>query len=95
MPKIKLANSTKIIEVSEGELLMPALLKAGIPVASSCQGDGICGKCKIQIIEGEQNISPPNDTEKILVGRLRIPRPYRISCQTQVLGDITVFTTYW
>ncbi len=74
---------------------MKALLAAGLPVASSCQGDGICAKCRIQIVEGAENLSPPNPREQILRDRLRIAREYRISCQTTVLGDIKIDASYW
>ena len=74
---------------------MKALLAAGLPVASSCQGDGICAKCRIQIVEGAENLSPVNPREQILRDRLRIPREYRISCQTLVLGDIKIDASYW
>lgn len=74
---------------------MASLLKAGMPVASSCQGDGICGKCKIEIIDGEKNLSAVESREQILSLRLKIKPPYRVSCQTKVFGDVTIDTTYW
>ncbi|MDG0817154.1 (2Fe-2S)-binding protein [Bdellovibrio sp. PAP01] len=74
---------------------MQALLDAGLPVASSCSGDGVCAKCKIQVIEGMRNISPENATESFLRESKGLPGDQRISCQVQVLGDITIDTTYW
>lgn len=74
---------------------MQALLDAGMPVASSCHGDAVCGKCKIEILAGKENLSPIESGEEILRRRLRIRDPYRISCQSRVLGDITVDATYW
>lgn len=74
---------------------MQALLDAGLPVASSCLGDGVCGRCRVQVLEGLQNLSPINTTEEILRGRLRLARDVRISCQTTVQGDITIDTSYW
>lgn len=74
---------------------MRSLLEAHLPVASSCHGDGICAKCRIVIIEGMDHLSPINTTEELLRDRLRIPRDVRISCQTQVFGDIVVDATYW
>ncbi|WP_374029582.1 2Fe-2S iron-sulfur cluster-binding protein [Bdellovibrio bacteriovorus] len=74
---------------------MKSLLDAGLPVASSCDGDGVCAKCKIVIIEGQENLSSENETEAFLKEKNNIPRGTRISCQTQVLGDVTVDATYW
>jgi len=74
---------------------MRALLDAGLPVASSCDGDGVCSKCKIRIVQGQKNLSKQNDTEDFLKETNGISNEYRISCQTEVLGDITVDATYW
>ncbi len=74
---------------------MQALLTGGLPVASSCKGDGVCAKCRIEIVEGKQNLSVENEREAFLRERHAVPRNQRISCQTLVLGDVTVTTSYW
>ena len=74
---------------------MTCLLDAGIPVASSCEGDGVCAKCKIQILEGAENLSPENETEAFLKEKNNIPQDQRISCQTQIHGDVKIDATYW
>lgn len=74
---------------------MKVLLDAGLPVASSCSGDGICAKCKIIIIEGLDHLSPENDVEQFLKMKHKLPLSIRISCQTFVHGDITIDTSYW
>lgn len=74
---------------------MQALLAHGLPVASSCNGDGICGKCRIQILSGAENLSAPTDLEEILRDKYRLDKNERISCQTQILGEIRIDTRYW
>lgn len=74
---------------------MSALLAAGVPVASSCRGDGVCAKCRIRIVEGARNLGPEGDVEKFLREKFQIPKNERVSCQTLVNGDITVDTSYW
>jgi 2Fe-2S ferredoxin len=95
MPLISFKKTRTPIAVSEGKNLMEALLEAGLPVASSCHGDGVCAKCKITIVTGAQNLSAENDTELFLKEKNSIAKEVRISCQTQVLGDITVDASYW
>lgn len=75
--------------------LMATLRKNQVPVASSCQGDGICGKCRIQVISGSQNLSSPNEREKILAERENLKGYERISCQTEVIGDVMIDAPYW
>lgn len=74
---------------------MQSLLDGGLPVASSCRGDGVCAKCRVEIHEGRKNLSPETELEKFLRERHSIPKDQRVSCQVQVLGDITVSTSYW
>lgn len=95
MPMIRFRKNRPPIEVSPGTNLMQALLDSGIPVASSCRGDGVCAKCRIEIVEGRQNVSPETELEKFLRERHDIPRAERVSCQVSVLDDITVDTAYW
>lgn len=74
---------------------MKALLQADLPVASSCDGDGVCAKCKILILEGMENLSSENDTEIFLKETNNISPTARISCQTEVQGDVLIDATYW
>lgn len=74
---------------------MKSLLDAGLPVASSCDGEGVCAKCKIIVVAGNEYLSPENETESFLKETNSIPSGIRISCQVQVFGDITVDASYW
>ena len=49
MPKLNLPQKNRTIDVEVGANLMNALLNAGLPVASSCQGEGICSMCKVKV----------------------------------------------
>lgn len=95
MPVIRFAKNYPDVQVEKGALLMKSLLDAGLPVASSCHGDGVCAKCRIVILEGRENLSKVNAVEQMLRDRLRIPPEVRISCQTEVHGDIKIDTSYW
>jgi 2Fe-2S ferredoxin len=95
MPTIRFVKNLPEIQVESGAVLMEALLKAGLPVASSCHGDGICAKCRVQVLAGAENLSPIGPLEQMLRDRLRIPSGIRISCQSLVLGDILIDTSYW
>ncbi|MGE3683994.1 MAG: 2Fe-2S iron-sulfur cluster-binding protein [Bdellovibrionales bacterium] len=95
MPTIRFVKNLPAIEVDKGARLMEVLLTAGLPVASSCHGDGVCGKCRIRVLEGLENLSRVGPLEEILRERHRMPRDVRISCQTDVLGDIRIDATYW
>lgn len=75
--------------------LMRALINHNIPVASSCLGEGVCAKCRVQVTTGVENLSKINETEQFLIEKNKIPDGYRISCQVEILGDVTIDTGYW
>ncbi len=100
MAKITFAKKNRpSFEVAAGEVLMQALLAHQVPVASSCKGDGICGKCRMIIVSGSENISPISELEKILIEKNKFPKGTRISCQVHITGapdsEIEVDTGYW
>lgn len=95
MPTIHRPRRGDQFVAEDGEILMTALIRQGVPVASSCQGDAVCAKCRIKVLEGAENLSPPGPDEEFLLERENIPAGMRISCQCKVLGDISVDAAYW
>lgn len=97
MPQVSaiLRNKTKIIQTETGSNLMKSLLDAGLPVASSCNAEGVCGKCRIEVVAGLENLSAKQELEIFLIEKYQLKNNERISCQCQVLGDVSVQTKYW
>jgi len=95
MIEIKFSKGRKALQVEKGVNLMRALLDAGIPVASSCGGDGVCAKCRVRVLEGAANLTPETDIEALRRHSHDLEKNERLSCQAEVLGPITVDTSYW
>jgi len=95
MVKISFVKQRAPFMVAKGSNLMRSLVEQGLPVATSCQGEGICTKCRVEIVEGRENLSKINEQEESQREVHDIPREQRLSCQTKVLGDIVVDTGYW
>ncbi len=93
MPKIHLPQKNLVIDVASGANLMNALLTAGVPVASSCLGDGICGKCRMHL--SGPHITAANILETETLSRNAAKDGERLSCQITVICDLEVKTTYW
>ena len=87
------------LQIAQGEILMKGLLAQQIPVASSCKGDGICGKCRMMISSGTEFVSPISELEKNLIQKNKFSPGTRISCQVKILGidtdEIEIDTGYW
>ncbi len=96
MPWIRFArHSFKDFEVPVGSHLMEVLLEHQVPVASSCGGEAICGKCAVIVIDGFDGLSFPTPVEDEVRERQGVPLHQRISCQCFVYADITLDTLYW
>jgi ferredoxin, 2Fe-2S len=95
MAVISIPKSGKSVQVPAGSNLMKALLDAGLPVASSCGGDGVCSKCHVVVIAGKENLSKETQEEQDLREINDIPKGSRISCQVIINGDVSLDTPYW
>ena len=97
MPRISFAkNNRPTLEAPSGANLMQVLLTAEVPVASSCHGDGVCAKCRLEIVEGASSLDPRNETEEFLAERFSLKKNQRISCQVAVgTQDLVIDATYW
>ncbi len=65
--------------------LLDAAKIAGVDLASSCGGDGLCGKCRVVVRQGNVIAQPTS-----LLSREEIRRGYVLACQTKVLGEVEV-----
>ncbi|HYQ86282.1 MAG TPA: 2Fe-2S iron-sulfur cluster-binding protein [Bacteroidota bacterium] len=103
MPIITLVNEGKTIEVAEGTNLRKALLKHGIsPYVGkdrflNCRGNGLCGTCRVEVVDGKG--APPMSAleEAALVGLVpfyarAVPKNVRLSCRIPVTKDMAIRT---
>ncbi len=83
--KVTFKPSNKSVEVAKGETLLQAAADADVYINSVCGGDGICGKCRLIVKEGEVESLPTT-----LLERNEIRRGYVLACQAKPLSDLTV-----
>lgn len=91
--KINLPQLNKVIDVEKDANLFRTLKEAQVPIASSCNGDGVCGKCIVNVITG--HLPSPNTLELSLIEKYNLDKGQRISCQCHVVSDIKITTGYW
>ena len=75
----------RTVEVSEGDSLIRAALKAGVHINASCGGEGVCAKCRVQIEQGtvDGGVSERLSQEDIKNG-------YHLACLSHVKEDVSV-----
>lgn len=82
-------------ETRDDETLLDAARRAGAPLGNSCGGVGVCTRCKVRVVSGAENLSPPTSIE-IRFGTSRgFAEDERMACQAVVRGACEVTTTYW
>ena len=91
---IRIPQQNKTITIQKGRNLFRVLRENDINIAQSCEGDGICGTCFVQVTPME-NCTPPSKREISLKRANQLQDHLRISCLLRVLGNISISTTYW
>ena len=94
LPKLNCPQLNRVLELSPEKTLMENLIAAHIPVASSCGGDGICGKCRMLVIT-PGGLPPPSELERKTLYRSGAKVGERLSCQLLMKTNGMVETTYW
>lgn len=78
-------------EARPDETLLDVARRATIPLGNSCGGIGVCKRCRVEVLSGVENVSPPTSME--------VQRGFtgeeRMACQAVVLGDCEITTGYW
>src|SRR5207245_1048640 len=77
----------KATRVPPGTTLFSAAHWIGLPIDSTCGGRGTCGKCKVQVLQGDAEITTA-DRKQLRADELKAG--WRLSCQAKVYDDTTV-----
>lgn len=76
------------VSCKSGANLLQTLLDAGIFVDNACSGKGICGKCKVKVLNGF--LSEASETEKKVLKEQELEDGIRLSCLAEVTGDVEI-----
>ncbi|MDF2944451.1 MAG: hypothetical protein K0S01_3309 [Herbinix sp.] len=83
----QLHNTFQTITCSDNENLLDAMIRQSIPCRSDCGGRGTCGKCKIQVIKGDLDIT---SQDHHIFTNEELQKGYRLSCKAYPRGDISI-----
>lgn len=80
-------------EVEAGKVLFDELERQGLTLPHGCLA-GSCGSCRIEILEGAENLSNAGAVESDTISHIQTNYPLnkiiRLSCRAKVNGDITI-----
>ena len=80
----------RTVEFTPGSSLMDILLGADIFIDNACGGKGICGKCRVRILEGDPG--SVIETEKDILKPSETDEGIRLACLVFPSSDLTVET---
>ena len=88
MPKVIFqieGGSPVSVECNRGDNLLEIARRANVAIDAPCGGNGSCGKCRVQLVEGELESMKSRhiSDEEYAAG-------WRLSCCSKVVGDATV-----
>ena len=92
MAMVTVKNTGMTIPCEDGASLLRVLLDAGVFVDNPCNGTGVCGKCKVRISGETAALSEIGETERRLLKEEEIADGIRLSCMTNVYGNLEVET---
>lgn len=77
-------------DVEKRTTVLAAADSVAADIEALCGGNGSCGTCAVQVETGGNQLSPVNDTERTVLREEQIDSGYRLACQAEVLGDVSV-----
>lgn len=83
------------VEARADETLLDVARRGGVPLGNSCGGIGICARCRVRVVEGAGNLTPPTTIEARVSAQRGLAPDERLACQAIVTGRCAVTTTYW
>ena len=86
MPRVTFADQEKSAEYPAGRTVLSCALDMKVEISHVCGGDGACGTCRIEVVSGWAQLTPPTPDEKYK----ELEEPYRLSCQAKLVGDVIV-----
>jgi class 3 adenylate cyclase/nitrite reductase/ring-hydroxylating ferredoxin subunit len=90
MAKVTSLPDNAVIDVADGETLLAAALRSGIPLTHACGGRAKCSTCRVWVLDGLDAVSPRTEAEVILADRLTFGDEVRLACQLHPQGNLRV-----
>lgn len=73
------------VRVMPGENLLTAAALAGVYIHASCGGDGVCRKCKVELVQGELHSEHTTS-----LTQEEMNKGTRLACISTIVSDVTI-----
>lgn len=81
---------TRGILALENRSLLENLLDNNVNIDHSCGGNGTCGTCQYEILQGQENLSEIEEVESEMREDRGFAENERLACQSYLKGNIKI-----
>ena len=85
--KLTFPDYSKSIYALPGTDIFECISRAGILIRTPCGGKGTCGKCAIQVVDGNL---PPSASCESFFSNEQLEKGWRLACRTKITEDISI-----
>jgi ferredoxin len=93
MPTLCLLPLQRTIEGDSNRKLLGLIVGARLPIGRSCEGEGICGACRVVVYQDGLDEASKLERETLLRNNAS-PRE-RLACCARLLRDTTIGCAAW
>ncbi|HHV60975.1 MAG TPA: DUF4445 domain-containing protein [Clostridiaceae bacterium] len=83
-----LVNEKTELSCAKGSILKNVLSQNGFFIDTPCGGKGLCGKCKVKVLQAQNTL--PTEEESLLLGKMELEQGFRLACTYMIQQDIEV-----
>lgn len=83
-------DATRGVLVDAEASLLANLIENQIEIDHSCEGNGTCGTCRIQVLQGLENFSNADELESEMRAERGFEINERLSCQSYLKGSAKI-----
>jgi len=85
---IRVEGRSEPVPSSSAISILVLLQRAEVPIHTVCGGRARCGRCLIEVLEGQ--LSPPREAETLRLQTLGAGPGYRLACQSYARGEVAI-----
>jgi uncharacterized 2Fe-2S/4Fe-4S cluster protein (DUF4445 family) len=85
--KIRFLPADQSIQVADGTSIAEAAQQADVFITNLCGGEGVCGKCRVQVTKGRADAE---EHAKGFFSQDQIMKGYVLACQTLIHDDLEI-----
>ena len=92
---VRCEPSGREVRVVHETNLLDAVIQAGLGLGQSCDGIALCGFCRVQVVEGLENLSAMGEEECKILAAQHAADNERLACCARISGSVTITAEYW